>query len=91
MLLKNRLNARLDDAVSIMDDMPYKQVFIEYDNGFMALPDLDDVTILEALHRKFTVLAGELSVNQSKLYDEDLNIHIIYYEEGYHTSQYKIG
>lgn len=42
-----------------LDDMPLAQKFLsEYDNNFMVLPELDDITILEALHRKFSVIAG---------------------------------
>ena len=78
------INGHLDESVAFtMDDMNIASKFLsEYDNGFVVLPDLDDVTILEALHRKFTVLAGDLSViTKVSLYDEELNIQYNFYYE----------
>lgn len=76
------ISTHLDGSLAFkMSDMPMAGKYLsEYDNGFMVLPDLDDVTILEALHRKFSVLAGELSViTKLSLYDEDLNIKYNFY------------
>jgi hypothetical protein len=79
------LNNHLDGSLAFtMEDMPMAGKFLsEYDNGFLVLPDLDDVTILEALHRKFTALAGEMTIiTKLSLYDDDLNLkYNFYYEE----------
>lgn len=79
------INNHLDGALAFtMEDMPMAGKFLsEYDNGFMVLPDLDDVTILEALHRKFTALAGDITIiTKLSLHDEELNLkYNFYYEE----------
>ncbi len=82
------LNNYLDGTLAFtMDDMPMAGKFLsEYDNGFMVLPDLDDVTILEALHRKFSALAGELTIiTKLSLYDEELNLKYNFYYEDEET------
>ena len=78
------LNNHLDGSLAFtMEDMPMAGKFLsEYDNGFLVLPDLDDVTILEALHRKFAALAGEMTIiTKLSLYDEDLNLKYNFYYE----------
>lgn len=86
------LRGNVDGSVAFtMDDMPMASKFLsEFDNSFMVLPDLDDVTLLEALHRKLSVLAGELScVTKLQLYDHDLNIKYNFYYEDEDT-QYNL-
>lgn len=50
----------IDQAMAIsMTEMPMAAKFLsEYDNQMMVLPDLDNVTILEALTKKFVTLCG---------------------------------
>ena len=82
------LNNHLDGTLAFtMDDMPMAGKFLsEYDNGFMVLPDLDDVTILEALHRKFSALAGEMTIiTKLSLFDEELNLKYNFYYEDEET------
>lgn len=54
----------LDGSLAFtMTEMEMASKFLaDFDNNFLVLPDLDDVTLLQALHRKLSVIAGEYTV-----------------------------
>lgn len=79
--IKNVLDGSLAFTLDQMDELA--KYLAEYDNNFMVLPDLDDVTIMETLHRKFSAIVGEYSViSELSLYDHELNLkYNFYYDE----------
>lgn len=58
------LTAVVDNSVAfILEDMRNaERIFADYNNNLMVLPDLDDMTLLECLHRKLQTIAGEHTV-----------------------------
>ena len=58
------LHEVLDNAVAFMlEDMSHAERFLaEFDNHLMVLPDLDDMTLLEVIHRKLQTIAGEHTI-----------------------------
>ena len=76
----------LDESVAFtLTDMYIAEKFlVEYDNNFVVLPDLDDVTLLDCLHRKLQAIAGEMSiVSKVSILDTDteLTYHSFYDDE----------
>jgi len=58
------LTAVLDNSVAfVIEDMVHAERFLaDFNNSLMVLPDLDDMTLLECLHRKLQTIAGEHTV-----------------------------
>ena len=89
------LNTIVDNSVAFrIEDMAKVERFLaEYDNNLMVLPDLDDITLLECLHRKLQTIAGEYTVvSKISLLDHEtgLTYHGFYEDgEGYHLPSQK--
>lgn len=67
----------LDGSLAFtMDEMDLASKFLsEFDNNFLVLPDLDDVTLLQAIHSKLSVIAGERTlISDLKLEDCSLGL-----------------
>jgi hypothetical protein len=58
------LTAVVDNSVAfVIEDMVHAERFLsDFNNSLMVLPDLDDMTMLECLHRKLQTIAGENTV-----------------------------
>ena len=58
------LTALVDNSVAfVIEDMVHAERFLsDFNNSLMVLPDLDDMTMLECLHRKLQTIAGENTV-----------------------------
>jgi hypothetical protein len=84
------LSTIVDNSVAyrIEDTARVEKMLAEYDNNLMVLPDLDDITLLECLHRKMQAIAGEYTVvSKISLLDHEtgLTYHGFYEDdEGYH-------
>ena len=51
------------------------EVFLNYDNNYVVLPDITDTTLLEALHSKMNVLCGEHTyIDDLSLTDTDVGV-----------------
>jgi hypothetical protein len=89
------LNTIIDNSVAFrMEDMLKVDRFLaEYDNNLMVLPDLDDITLMETLHRKLQTIAGEYTcISKLSLKDQDtgLTYHGFFDEETkYHLPSQK--
>ena len=71
------LNTIIDNSVAFrMEDMLKVDRFLaEYDNNLMVLPDLDDITLMETLHRKLQTIAGEYTcISKLSLKDQDTGL-----------------
>ena len=76
----------LDNSVAfVLEDMKHAEGWLaEYDNNLLIMPDLDDMTLLEVIHRKLQTIAGDYScVSKLSLYDHDteLTYHGYYNED----------
>lgn len=74
------LNTIIDNSVAFrMEDMQKVDRFLaDYDNNLMVLPDLDDISLMETLHRKLQTIAGEYTCI-SKLSLKDLDTGLTYH------------
>ena len=80
------LTAVVDNSVAfVLEDMAHAERFLaDYSNNLMVLPDLDDMTLLECLHRKLQTIAGEHTViSKLSLVDQQtgLTYHGFYDDE----------
>jgi len=71
--IKNVLNNSLMYTLEEIEVI--ERFFADYDNNFLVLPNLAETTLLEAIHSKINVLAGENTyVDQLSLTDADTGI-----------------
>jgi len=71
------LRSIFDNSVAfVIEDMPNAERFLaEFENNLVVLPDLDDMTLLECLHRKLQTIAGEHTcISKISLYDHDIGL-----------------
>ncbi len=89
------LNTIVDNSVAFrMEDMLKVDRFLaEYDNNLMVLPDLDDITLMETLHRKLQTIAGEYTcISKLSLKDQGTGLayHVFFDEDAkYHLPSQK--
>jgi hypothetical protein len=80
------LSGVVDNSVAFaLEDMKHAERFLaDYSNNLIVLPDLDDMTLLECLHRKLQTIAGEHTViSKLSIHDDQtgLTYHGFYDDE----------